>query len=345
MTLSKLTMVKFIVVIRFLTICLLSGGIFFAPPLQADIYYVEQGGSGTNTTGWASAGDLQLSITAAASGDEIWVKAGTYKPGGSRDDTFQLKNDVGIYGGFDGTEAARSERDWVNNVTILSSDIGISGNNADNNYHVVVGSGTDSSAVLDGFTIRDGRANGTVPRNYGGGMYNANGSPTITNCIFDNSSTVTAGAGMYNNNSSPTLTDCTFINNHATVSGGGIYNENNSNPSLIRCVFQANSSSGKGGGMFNTNLSNPSIEECTFAENSAISGGAGIYNDGTSPTIRNCTFKENTALSFNSGGAIYNDNASPLIVNCTFSGNTAEHNGGAIIEGGGTTGSSSTIRN
>ena len=38
--------------------------------------------------------------------------------------SFAMKNGVAVYGGFDGTETMRSERDPVVNVTILSGDIG-----------------------------------------------------------------------------------------------------------------------------------------------------------------------------------------------------------------------------
>ena len=42
---------------------------------------------------------------------------------GSRDDTFTLYSGCKIYGGFDGTEMARSERNYYANRTILSGDL------------------------------------------------------------------------------------------------------------------------------------------------------------------------------------------------------------------------------
>ena len=46
-----------------------------------------------------------------ATNQEIWVKAGTYKPdASSRSNCFDIKSDnVKLYGGFNGTESAISE--------------------------------------------------------------------------------------------------------------------------------------------------------------------------------------------------------------------------------------------
>ena len=109
--------------------------------------------------------------------------------------TFQLKNGVVIMGGYAGFgEPDPDARDIELYKTILSGDIGIPCDNSDNSYHVVTGSGTDETAVLDGFTITAGNANG----HDGGGMFNLDGSPTVMNCIFTDNSTESRGGGMHN---------------------------------------------------------------------------------------------------------------------------------------------------
>jgi len=51
---------------------------------------------------------------------------GTHKPitGKDRNATFQLKKGVAVYGGFAGTETARTQRDPAARITILSGEIG-----------------------------------------------------------------------------------------------------------------------------------------------------------------------------------------------------------------------------
>jgi hypothetical protein len=295
------------------------------------IIYVKADATGANNgTSWADAyTDLQAAMTAANSGDEIWVAAGTYKPttGTDRTATFQLKNGVALYGGFAGGETARDQRDWETNVTILSGDIGTLGDNSDNSYHVVTGSGTDETAVLDGLTVTGGNADSDSPPNYhGGGMYNDNTSSTLANVIFSDNSAV-SGGGMYNDwHSHPMLANSTFSGNSADGAGGGMSNEHDSKPTLTNCTFNGNSAN-YGGGMFNLH-SNPMLTNSTFCDNSADWGdGGGMSNWSSNPTLTNSTFSDNSALS---GGGMFNYyHSNPTLTNCTFSDNSASY-GGAI---------------
>ena len=300
------------------------------------IIYVDADAAGAGDgTSWADAFTaLQPALEAAQSGDQLWVAAGTYIPslesipGDPRSASFQMKNGVAIYGGFAGGETELEQRDWVGNPTILSGDIGVVGEAADNSYHVFYhpsGAALDSSAVLDGFTITAGNANIiTYPHMCGGGMYNDGSSPTLINVTFSASSAF-YGGGMYNRDSSPSLTRVTFSTNHASNTGGGMDNSG-SNPTLTEVVFFANSG-GAGGGMYNFD-SRPILMEVTFSTNSASYGG-GMHNSERSPILTRVTFSTNAASY--SGGGMYNfDYSSPSLTEVTFSGNTADSYGGGM---------------
>src|SRR5260221_10649616 len=164
------------------------------------IYYVKSDASGANNgTSWTDAyTDLQTAISAASSGDEIWVAAGTYKPTPTTDRTisFTLKEGVGIYGGFAGTKTLLQQPHPSTNFTNFSGDIGAAGI-ADNSYHVLLGGGTDNTAILDAFTITAGNANTTYPNDIGGGMVNISSSPSLTKIIFIVKSTNGGGGKFY----------------------------------------------------------------------------------------------------------------------------------------------------
>ncbi|QKZ14738.1 putative Ig domain-containing protein [Spirosoma sp. KUDC1026] len=287
------------------------------------IRYVKQGGTGSGSSWSDASGDLQRQINLAGT-QQVWVAAGIYKPttGTDRNVSFSLKNGVAVYGGFAGTETALSQRVAVNPVTgspsssTLSGEIGVIGNRDDNSYHVIINRSLNSTAVLDGFLISEGNANGiTGIANTGGGMYNNNSSPTLTNCSFQTNSGEVGG--MFNiSNSSPTLTNCSFQAN----SGGGMYNINSSSPKLINCSFQANS----GEGMYNFNSSSPSLTNCSFQGNRTSSSGGGMVNIGSSPSLTNCSFVGNFASS--QGGGMANFiNSNPSLTNCVLFGNGGDN--------------------
>ena len=133
---------------------------------QAAVIYVDADAvSGADDgTSWTDAYlDLQSALTdpLLTSGDEIWVAEGIYKPTGDADRTvsFALVSNIDVYGGFDGTETTLGERDPDLHETILSGDIA-TGASSDNSFHVVIGA---SDAVLDGFTVTGGNADGSYP--------------------------------------------------------------------------------------------------------------------------------------------------------------------------------------
>jgi len=297
--------------------------VVFAPSgvLHAVTVYVKAGATGANNgTSWADAYvELQAALTAATTGTEIWVAAGTYKPTAETPDpgnpqvvrgkTFQLKSGVAIYGGFAGSETLRAQRNPAANVTILSGDIGASGKE-DNSFVVVTGSGTDATAVLDGFTITAGNALGSTIES-GAGMYNENGSPTVANCRFMGNY-ARYGGGMRNEGSSPTITNCEFTGNAASSSGGALANVTNSRPVLTGCTFSGNSA-GYGGAIWNYG-SAPSLTNCVIKGNVATYGAAMRNESNSAPTLVNCTVSANQATV--NGGGIWSTGSAPVVINC-----------------------------
>jgi len=244
--------------------------------------------------------------------------------------TFQLKNGVVIKGGYAGFgEPDPNERDIELYETILSGDL--AGNDEpnfvnyeENSYHVVTGSNCDQTAILDGFTIAAGNANGYDADSVGGGMFNLNSNPTLTNCTFSGNWATDSGGAMSNLNSSPALTNCTFSENSTPWAGGGMDNcDIDSNPTLANCTFSGNSAE-VGGGMCNYNCS-PILTNCTFSGNSANWEGGGMINwDNSNPTVTNCTFSGN--LAGDAGGGMSNkENSNPTLTNCILWGNESPY--------------------
>jgi len=308
---------------------MLAGAVFvlllFSTYALPAVWYVKTDGSDSNSG--ASWGDafltIQMATTVAPDGDEIWVKEGTYFG------EFEVDKTVSIYGGFDGTETEKDQRDWENSVTVISGW-----------HNAWWGLVLTADAVVDGFTIT-----GLVIY---GGIFCKDSSPTIANCTITGN--INEGSGPDNpggggicivGDSSPTITNCTVSNNEAVLHtnlGGGIYiSSTSSSPTVItNCTISNNGlpMGGYGGGIYCYDTS-PTINNCTFINNTASNGG-GIYNvHHSSPTITNCLFTGNVATSLSydrGGGGMFIDFYSePILINCTFTKNSAAADGGGYL--------------
>jgi hypothetical protein len=255
---------------------------------------------------------IQEAIDAAAHGDTVIVKPGTY----------------------------------VENIDFLGKPITVmSEHGADvtvidggkNGSVVTIKGGVRGDTVLEGFTITNGT--GTYYPDHSSGSYLKGGgilckmaSPTVIHCIIKLNEALN-GAGMSNDFSSPTLIGCIFESNSAEKHGGGMHNWDRSSPTLKGCEFIENISvGGYGGGMYNRALSEPTLEYCLFSGNRAHSIGGGMYNQDSSPILTNCDFISNRAYSSLSGwgGGLVNDDSSPTLTECRFIGNFANYEGGGI---------------
>ena len=281
-----------------------------------DTLYVNaavSGGTGDGTS-WADALDNfqdALDFAKSCGIPEIWVAAGIYQPTkdaagnlptNPRNVTFFMDFDVEIYGGFTGTETMLTQRNVAANPTILSGDIGTAGNHSDNAYTVLHTKNLSSVAIVDGFTIRDGKADGAgFEKGNGAGWYNdGSGSGNVSN---------------------PTVANCLFLNNSTSGYGGAMFNvarTGESSPNLTNCVFSGNSATLKGGAILNlgaNGISSPVLTNCSFAGNSAADGGA-VCNSGgngtSAPSLNNCLFWGNTG----SAKSLSNFLAAPQVNYC-----------------------------
>ncbi|MEX0881249.1 MAG: M20/M25/M40 family metallo-hydrolase [Thermoanaerobaculia bacterium] len=274
---------------------------------SAAVIYVDAAATGSNNgSSWANAyTSLQAGLAAAVSPDEIWVAAATYRPTGTANRTisFPMKNGVGVYGGFDGTETLRTERDPEANVTILSGDIGTAGA-PDNSYHVVTAGATVTlSGVLDGFTITGGQADGAPP-------------PTSND---------DRGAGIWINGGSPTLAQLTVTGNFALGQGGGLRITSGSaivlNSQFVSntVAFNVDTNLNGGGGVFVGGGSSLTAQNCVFRSNSisgTTTGGGGIQTSGAPVTLVNCIIAQNSP-----NGLQVSTVDGSVIDNCTFTAN------------------------
>jgi hypothetical protein len=296
-------------------------------------------GSGDGAT-WRSAyADLGTALRSAAAGDQIWVAEGTYTPSASdRTATFRMVNGVAIYGGFAGDELALDQRDWVQHRTILSGDL--SGDDGpdfadmtDNSFHVVTALNVDQSAILDGFTISGGRADGPgdgpIPesQDQGSALNVFYATPRIANVQFVHN--WASGHGTVNDNGGAKLSHCEFRGNYAVDLAGSVFIQQGASTRIDDCQFLKNTTDGKGAGIYCQSGEDVEIASSYFYGNAATAGG-GIYNaSGSLARISGCSFHENTA--FIGGGGVYNDSSNPQVIDCTFEGNA----GGINVQTGG----------
>ena len=257
------------------------------------VWYVDKDASGPvyNGTSWATAfttiqEGIDAAYSAAPGNKEVWVAEGNYNEnrtelwgqtsaglGVQMAGSLVLKDGVKLYGGFLGNETLRDQRQvWNSATNRCRTEIdGATARAGSPAYHVVV-IGNEflpvAGAVLDGFGIKNGVANGIAD-------------------TYEH----WRGAGLYNYMSSPAIANCMFYNNIAQVSGGAIANESANiggtdyaaEPIIVNCVFWNNSALRNADG-----TTNP------------LRGGGAIFNNGWTitsvpgPLIYNCSIANNT---------------------------------------------------
>lgn len=232
--------------------CILATG---SSGFGAVLYVVPAPGGNDGNTGldWAHAkATVSGAIAAAAEGDEIWVKAGTYAEHIQNRIADESPVNVALYGGFAGNESTRAERDWKTNATVLDGEgsgvvVTIAGG---------LQGGAGSGTRVDGFRIIRGGEGGIVISGsapvIANNVIQGNGGPGITvskyqilqieppvvahptltrNTIVDNQASDGAGIVVVGDlvtnlvpapPSAPTITYNVIARNTASMNGGGI---------------------------------------------------------------------------------------------------------------------------
>lgn len=317
-------------------------------------------GTGCNGSNWTLAfDDLQDALDVAGDHDQIWVADGTYKPSKDingiltsnlREATFLLVDKVDIYGAFSGNETQISDRprngsNVLTQQTILSGDVNIVGNQPDNCFHVVYGTGLTGSSEINGLIIEGGYiASSDNTPHTGAGIYLTGSTLTINECLVrDNelTATGTGGGGIGAVSNSKLIMDKNMIRENEAVSpgGGGLLLDATSEGFLTNITFLDNTAwnTTSGGGAFLGLGDLLEMQRCYFIENTSegVGGAVRLQDHGQTSLVESCVFLENYAEL--SGGGMQLVDADPMIMNIVFNQNDASDDGGGGIEIVGTT--------
>ncbi|HDP33826.1 MAG TPA: right-handed parallel beta-helix repeat-containing protein [Candidatus Hydrogenedentes bacterium] len=280
------------------------GGILCAFPACAGVWYVDKAAPpGGDGTAWSTAfTEIQPAIGAAYNdgGGEVWIRAGVYDENRTGlYGSLTLRNGVSLYGGFDGMEDRREERDWVKQETVIDGSTAWGGAQAD---RVVYGTRINNVAI-DGFVVRNGLSSGIT--------LSSEGQATIANCLITKIGAwpgsgisisgedacihnvrfiENAGAALHISQGTILVANCFFFQNGAGVEAGS------SDLLMMDCEFIENASALYlfSGGRF---------ERCTFHRNTGRYEGAVSYvryTVGDPRIFINCVFAEN--YSFHTEG-------------------------------------------
>lgn len=299
---------------------------------------------------------LQIAIDKASDGDQIWVATGKYNPttlnrngaaSSGANLTFFINKDLTIFGGFKRGDDF-NDRDPGSKPTVLE------GKNTSFNHYQIVNINS-CNAIIDGFTIANGLANGASAELQQGAGINIfsdgkNVAPQIRQCIIQDNTSDGNGSGVYVSSVNSgvidfSFTDCIFTNNKSSEEGGAVYvtaDDNLHTPVFSECQFINNSATGDGGAVHITDDGGTidfSFINCSFTSNNSMDNGGAIYANNTFLKknlllLDNCTFTNNVA-GISGGGAYlaltYSGSESPIfrIRSTDFSNNQATPAGSA----------------
>ncbi|MBK7497233.1 MAG: hypothetical protein IPI28_18210 [Candidatus Omnitrophica bacterium] len=245
----------------------------------ATVFVSKQGDNTTGETWSTSFKTVSSAITAATSGDQIWIASGTYF------ESINLKPSLSLMGGFIGGETSLNQRNLsINSTTIDGSTA---------NTSVILGA---TGAVLDGL-----RVTGGISTEGGGGLRCENARMALRNCRIEDNYTTSLDSAAYGGgilciSSELTLLDSVVAGNRTellaeptkhipviSAFGGGIC-ALQSNLHLEGCTVRGN------------------LTNCSDGSEYVYSVGGGVYAEGRVECV-GCVFKENMARAVYSGAS------------------------------------------
>ncbi|MBN1212774.1 MAG: SBBP repeat-containing protein [candidate division Zixibacteria bacterium] len=225
--------------------------------------------------GLGDAPTIQAAIDSSSHSDTVLVAAGIYAGEGNRDLDFDGRNIILL--AEDGPE-----------VTVIDCEGTPSEPHRGLSFH----RGEDTTAVVDGFTIRNGYGLTIYGASHGGGMLcDSASSPIIRNCVFDNNQALYGGS-LCLVKTALSIYNCVFKNNSAQ-DGAGVFSIIAPEKVLLKnCFFYGNESNNKGGAVSSL-FSSMIIENATLSHINDNNDKSLLYCVGTELIVRNSIFAFN----------------------------------------------------
>jgi hypothetical protein len=239
---------------------------------------------------------LQTALAQAASGDTIYLAAGTYTGSGAA--VVTIAESISLYGGWDGSAAGSVVRDPNAHPTVLDGE----------GARRVVYIHGPLAPVLDGLVIQHGSAvglGGYSTYDAGGGVYIQGADAVMSHCTIINNDAGPAsdagngiGGGVALVSSDAQLTDNLITHNMARWGGG------------VRVIYGA-----------------PVFRRNQFVSNTSLFGG-GMYVMGSAALVEGNSFHDNVGSH---GGGLYSSNSEATIVANVIRDNQGRFGGGIGI--------------
>jgi hypothetical protein len=286
-----------------------------APAVEARVIHVK-GGAPLPPDGnsWDSAYPAPAeALAVAATGDELWVAAGSY-PG-----SLTLPSGVALYGGFVGTETVREERPAFPRTApdlYATTLLGTGG------PVVTIPDDAAAGTVLDGCGLTGGGGPDGA-----GVRIGVRAAPTVRDCTIQSCVAANRGGGIFcASNSAPVIVDNVLTGNRALL-GGGLACAKACTATLSGNTLSQNQATQKGGGIHLQDCS-PALAGNAIDRNTATLSGGGLACQGASPTIDACAFDANQAAS--GAGLSLEVLSRPNVTDTRICNNVANQNGGGV---------------